>query len=58
MDLDKFPMNLDVYGNTSAGSIPLVLDELNRSGKLVSGMKIVLVAFGGGLSFGASLIEW
>lgn len=56
--MDKFPMNLDVYGNTSAASIPLVLDELNRAGKLKEGMKLVVVAFGGGLTYGASLIEW
>lgn len=58
MDLSKFPMNLNEYGNTSAGSIPLVLDEMNRNGKLKKGMKLIVVAFGGGLSYGVSLIEW
>lgn len=54
----KFPTNLDRYGNTSAASIPIVLDELNRSGYLKQGMKLILVAFGGGLSYGVSYLEW
>ncbi len=58
MPLEKFPTNLDKYGNTSAASIPIVLDELNRSGQLKCGMKVILVAFGGGLSYGVSYLEW
>lgn len=58
VDIDKFPMNLDDYGNTSSASIPILLDELNRNNLLEPGDKIVLSGFGGGLTWGAVLIEW
>lgn len=58
MDIDKFPMNLDRYGNTSSASIPILLDELNRNHLLEQGDKIILSGFGGGLTWGAMLIEW
>lgn len=58
VDIDKFPMNLDRYGNTSSASIPILLDELNRDNLLEPGDKIVLSGFGGGLTWGAVLIEW
>lgn len=58
VDVDKFPMNLDHYGNTSSASIPILLDELNRNNLLEPGDKIVLSGFGGGLTWGAVLIEW
>ena len=58
VDIDKFPMNLDHYGNTSSASIPILLDELNRNNLLEPGDKIVLSGFGGGLTWGAVLIEW
>lgn len=54
----KFPMNIENYGNTSSASIPILLDELVRDGKIVEGMKIAMVAFGGGLSVGALYFEW
>lgn len=54
----KFLSNLEMYGNTSSASIPILLDEANKKGILKSGMKIILIAFGGGLSYGASIIEW
>jgi 3-oxoacyl-[acyl-carrier-protein] synthase-3 len=56
VDIEKFPMNLNEYGNTSSASIPILLDELNRSGKLVKGQRIVMAGFGAGLSWGASYI--
>lgn len=56
--IERFPMNLMEYGNTSSASIPILLDELNRSGKLKRGQKIVLAGFGAGLSWGAALVEW
>lgn len=56
--LEKFPMNIGRYGNTSGASVPLMLDELNRKGKLNRGDKIVLAGFGGGLTWGAALLEW
>ena len=55
---EKFPMNMEEYGNTSAASIPLLLDELNREGKLQRGDKLVLSGFGAGLTWGALLLEW
>lgn len=58
VDIDKFPMNLDRYGNTSSASIPILLDELNRNHLLDRGDKIILSGFGGGLTWGAMLIEW
>lgn len=56
--LEKFPMNLLEYGNTSSASIPILLDEMNREGRLVKGQKLVLAGFGAGLSWGASIVEW
>lgn len=56
--IEKFPMNLDRYGNTSGATIPLLLDELNRNGKLQNGDKVVMAGFGAGLTWGATLLEW
>lgn len=56
--MDKVYLNLDRYGNTSAASIPLALGELNEAGRLKTGDLILMVAFGGGLSWGAAIVEW
>lgn len=56
--MDKFPMNMDRYGNTSGATIPTLLDDLNRAGKLVRGDKLVIAGFGAGLTWGAALLEW
>lgn len=58
VSMDKFYVNLDEYGNTSAACIPICMDEMNRRGLLNNGDKIITVAFGGGLTFGAALIIW
>lgn len=58
ISMDRIPMNLDRYANTSAGTIPLILDELNRGGKLNRGDKLVIAGFGAGLTWGATLLEW
>lgn len=58
VDIDKFPMNISEYGNTSSASIPILLDEMNRSGKLKKGQKLIFAGFGAGLSWGATLVEW
>jgi 3-oxoacyl-[acyl-carrier-protein] synthase-3 len=55
---EKFFLNLEEYANTSAASIPIALDELNRGGKIKKGDLILTVGFGGGLTFGANLIIW
>lgn len=54
----KFYINLQDYGNTSGASIPIALDEMNEKGMLKKGDKIILVGFGGGLTFGSHLIQW
>ncbi|TAH69549.1 MAG: ketoacyl-ACP synthase III [Anaerolineaceae bacterium] len=56
--IQKFFINLDRYGNTSAASIGIALDELAKSDKLSTGDKVILVGFGGGMTSGAVLLEW
>lgn len=58
ISIDKIPMNIQRYGNTSGASVPLLLDEMNTAGMLKRGDKIVLAGFGGGLTWGATLMEW
>ena len=55
---EKFYMNLDRYGNTSAASIGLALDEMVQKKMLKTGDKLILVGFGGGMTSGAILVEW
>lgn len=56
--MDRIPMNLDRYGNTSAASIPLAMEEAFREGRFRHGDYVLLVAFGAGLTWGATLIKW
>jgi 3-oxoacyl-[acyl-carrier-protein] synthase-3 len=51
-------MNLDKYGNTSAATIPVALDEANKAGRLKRGDVILLVAFGGGFTWASSVVRW
>ncbi|MFO0895927.1 MAG: beta-ketoacyl-ACP synthase III [Pirellulales bacterium] len=55
---EKLVVNLDRYGNTSAGSIPLALDEAVQQGRVKRGDKIVLCGFGAGLAWGTTLLRW
>jgi len=55
---DRVFVNLHKYGNTSAAAIAIALDEANREGKIKRGDKIVMVAFGAGLTWAAAAIEW
>lgn len=55
---DRFYVNIERYGNTSAASIPIAIDELNKSGKLKRNDNLALCAFGGGLSSAACIIKW
>lgn len=55
---DKMFVNIDRYGNTSSASIPIALDELNRTGKLNRGDILLFSAFGGGLASAAALLRW
>lgn len=58
LDMDRFPMNLDRVGNMSSAAIPVLLDELNRAGRLREGMTLVLSGFGAGLTYGACALRW
>lgn len=51
-------MNLDKYGNTSAATIPVALDEANKAGRLNKGDVVLLVAFGGGFTWASSVLRW
>jgi len=55
---EKFPKNLHNLGNTSAASIPILLDELNKTKRINKGDLILLGAFGGGMTSGTAIIEW
>ena len=56
--LEKFYVNLDRYGNTSAAAVAIALDEANRSGRIKAGDYILMVVFGGGLTWAGTVIEW
>jgi 3-oxoacyl-[acyl-carrier-protein] synthase-3 len=55
---EKIVANVDRYGNTSAASIPICLDEAYRSGRIRPGDVVLMVGFGGGLSWGSCVVEW
>lgn len=55
---EKVWVNLDRYGNTSAASVPLGIAEAAEQGVLRPGMNVVLVAFGAGLAWAASVVRW
>lgn len=58
LPFEKVMTNMDKYANTSGGTIPILLDEVNRSGKLVPGKIILFAAVGSGWTWGASVIKW
>ncbi|MCA9226773.1 MAG: beta-ketoacyl-ACP synthase III [Pirellulaceae bacterium] len=58
IDREKVLVNLDRYGNTSAGSMPLVLDEAHRAGRIRNGDHILMCGFGAGLAWGAAVMRW
>ncbi len=58
LPLERFFINVDRYGNTSAASIPIALDEARRAGRIKPGDLTLLVAFGAGLTYGSALIRW
>lgn len=55
---ERVVVNIDRYGNTSAASVPIALDEVYRAGGLESGKLVVLAAFGAGLTWGGALLRW
>ncbi|WP_408614496.1 beta-ketoacyl-ACP synthase III [Lutispora saccharofermentans] len=58
IDKDKVFINVEKYGNMSAASVAVALDEAKRTNKLNKGELVVLVAFGGGLTWGSAVIKW
>src|SRR5213082_3231047 len=56
--LDRFYVNLDKYGNTSAAAVAIALDEANRSGRIKRGDYVLMVVFGGGLTWASTVVEW
>jgi 3-oxoacyl-[acyl-carrier-protein] synthase-3 len=58
LPMSRFFVNVDRYGNTSAASIPIALDEARRAGRIKPGDLTLLVAFGAGLTYGSALIRW
>lgn len=56
--MDRFMINLDRYGNTSAAAVAIALDEANRTGRMQVGDYVLLVVFGGGLTWASSVIQW
>src|SRR4030088_205962 len=56
--LDRFFVNLDKYGNTSAAAVAMALDEANRTGRIKRGDYVLMVVFGGGLTWASTVIEW
>ena len=58
MPLSRFYENMDRYGNTSAGSIPIALDEMAEQGLLKKGQWVMCLGFGAGLTWGGALFQW
>lgn len=58
LSIDKVMINIDQYANTSAATVPIALDQAVREGRLEPGKLVVLVAFGAGVTWGASLLRW
>lgn len=58
LPFEKVMTNMDKYANTSGATIPILLDELNKSGKLIKGNIILFAAVGSGWTYGASIIKW
>ncbi|MBE7445882.1 MAG: ketoacyl-ACP synthase III [Planctomycetia bacterium] len=58
LPMEKAVVSIDKYGNTSSASIPIAIDEARRDGRLSKGNVVMLVAFGGGLTWGSSIIRW
>ena len=56
--MEKFPTNLQKYGNISSASVPILLDNVNNHGMIGEGSKIVLAGFGAGLTWGAAVLRW
>jgi 3-oxoacyl-[acyl-carrier-protein] synthase-3 len=58
LPMDKTVTTVETYGNTAAASIPLTLEKARAAGRLAAGAKVMMCGFGGGLSWGAALVDW
>jgi 3-oxoacyl-[acyl-carrier-protein] synthase-3 len=58
VSMDKVYVNIDRYGNTSAASVPIALDEARKKGAIKQGSHTVLVAFGAGFTWGSAVVKW
>jgi 3-oxoacyl-[acyl-carrier-protein] synthase-3 len=58
IDRSKIETHIDRYGNTSAGSVPIALDEALRAGRFGRGDLLLMCGFGGGLAWGTALMRW
>jgi len=58
LPLERFFLNMSRYGNTSAASIPIALDEAYREGRLDKGDRVLMLSFGAGLTWGSALVAW
>ena len=58
IDADRVGVNIQRFGNTSSASIPILLDEMTQADDLRPGQLVCLVAFGAGLTWGATLLRW
>ena len=56
--MERFMVNLDRFGNTSAAAVAIALDEANRSGRMKLGDYVLLIVFGGGVTWASSVIQW
>jgi 3-oxoacyl-[acyl-carrier-protein] synthase-3 len=56
--LERVMVNLDRFGNTSAAAVAIALDEANRTGRMKVGDYVLLVVFGGGMTWASSVIQW
>ncbi len=58
LPLEKVLINIDRYGNTSAATVPTVLDEAVRDGRIKKGQTVLMDSFGAGLTYGSILLRW
>lgn len=58
MPMERVAVTVDRHGNTSAASVPLALDEVVRDGRIQAGQRVMMVAFGGGFTWGSALVRW
>jgi 3-oxoacyl-[acyl-carrier-protein] synthase-3 len=58
LPFEKVHTNMEKYANTSGGTLPILLDEVNRAGKIKNGDVVLFAAVGSGWTYGASIIKW